>query len=61
GNKDRGVRFVGKGDRGGRSLWAGRAPAILTEPYFGSNKVECEAADACKAALAKAIYDGARA
>lgn len=61
GNKDRGVRFVGKGDRGGLSLWAGRAPAILTEPYFGSNKVECEAADARKAALAKAIYDGARA
>lgn len=60
GNTDRGVRIIGKSDRGGRSLWAGRAPAVMTEPYFGSNKPECEAADARKSALAKAIYEGAR-
>jgi N-acetylmuramoyl-L-alanine amidase len=61
GNTDRGVQVRGRHDRGGRSLWQGRAPAILTEPYFGSNAAECMTADAAKDELAEAIYRGARA
>lgn len=61
GNTDRGVRKVGRFDRGGRSLWQGRAPAILTEPYFGSNPTECLIAEQHKDELAEAIYRGAAA
>ncbi|MET1412617.1 N-acetylmuramoyl-L-alanine amidase [Roseibium sp. HPY-6] len=39
GNADRGVKVRQPGgERGWRSLYAGRAPAILVEPFFGSNK-----------------------
>lgn len=37
GVRDRGVRTRASSERGGGSLHAGRAPAILTEPFFGSN------------------------
>lgn len=60
-NGDDGIIVRGRGDRGGRSLWAGRAPAILTEPYFGGNARTCHVADARKDQLAEAIYHGAAA
>lgn len=58
-NEDDGIVVRRRGDRGGRSLWAGRAPAILTEPYFGGNARFCHVADARKDELAEAIYQGA--
>lgn len=61
GERDRGVKVVSKEDRGGRSLWAGKAPAALIEPYFGSNPDSCDLADVKARALAKAIYDAAKA
>lgn len=59
GNTDRGVRILGRRDRGGRSLWQGRAPAILTEPYFGSNPAECLTALMHMDEMAEAYYRGA--
>ena len=35
GLRNRGIKKRGKRERGGRSLWAGKAPAILVEPFFG--------------------------
>lgn len=61
GNRDRGIKTVRRTDRGGRSLWQGRAPAILTEPYFGSNAGECVAADLHMDELAEAVFRGATA
>jgi N-acetylmuramoyl-L-alanine amidase len=60
GNPDRGVKRVSRSDRGGRSLWAGKAPAVLIEPYFGSNYQECTVATNKKQDLAKAIYQAAK-
>lgn len=60
-NQDDGIQIRRRGDRGGRSLWAGRAPAILIEPYFGGNARFCHVADARKDELAEAIYEGVRA
>lgn len=60
GVRDRGVLVRGRHDRGGRSLWQGRAPAILTEPYFGSNAQECATAQQYMDELAEAVYRGAR-
>jgi N-acetylmuramoyl-L-alanine amidase len=60
-NEDDGILKRGRRDRGGLSLWAGRAPAILTEPYFGGNARFCHVADARKDELAEAIYEGAKA
>lgn len=57
---DRGIKVVRRGDRGGLSLWSGRAPAILTEPYFGSNPRDCNVADDHFAMLAEATYQAAR-
>lgn len=61
GNKDRGIRVVKRHERGGRSLWQGRAPAVLTEPYFGSNISECITALHHMDELAEAYYRGAAA
>ncbi|MFV0512487.1 MAG: N-acetylmuramoyl-L-alanine amidase [Jhaorihella sp.] len=44
--------------RGLKSLITGRAPAILIEPYFGSNPKDCAAADGGKDQLASAIIEG---
>lgn len=44
GLRDRGVKILSRGDRGGRSLHAGRPPAILVEPFFGSNSSDCRKA-----------------
>jgi len=42
--RDRGVKVLTAGDRGGRSLHAGRPPAILTEPFFSTNTGDVQAA-----------------
>ncbi len=42
GKQDRGVKTRARSDRGGFSLVAGRAPAILVEPFFGSNEKDCK-------------------
>ncbi len=60
GNEDDGIQARGRKDRGGRSLWQGRSPAIMAEPYFGSNEAFCRVADAHKDELAEAIYVGAK-
>lgn len=56
GLRDRGLLTRGRADRGGESLWSGRAPAVLLEPYFGSREADCQAADRNYAALAAAIH-----
>lgn len=58
-NEDDGVLVRKRNERGGESLWAGKAPAVLAEPYFGGNRDSCELADERKEQLAKAIYFGA--
>lgn len=45
--------------RGQRSLKAGRAPATLIEPFFGSNPADCQRANQSKDALARAILQAA--
>jgi N-acetylmuramoyl-L-alanine amidase len=59
-NEDDGVQVRGPRARGGRSLHAGRPPAIMTEPYFGSNARSCGVAQAHMDELAEAIFEGAR-
>lgn len=59
GFRDRGVEARGRHDRGGRSLWQGKSPCIMTEPYFGSNAAECQRADQFMDELAEAVYRGA--
>ena len=56
GLRDRGLVTRRRGDRGGESLWQGRAPAVLIEPYFGSNPADCAAADRHFAALSSALH-----
>jgi N-acetylmuramoyl-L-alanine amidase len=56
GLRDRGLLVRGRLDRGGASLWAGRAPAVMIEPYFGSNPRDCAAADRAFAQLAREIH-----
>lgn len=60
GFRDRGLLRLARKDRGGRSLWQGKAPAALLEPYFGSNPVECNAVEHLKDELAEAIYLAAK-
>lgn len=57
--RDRGVKVRKAGERGAISLLAGRAPAAIVEPYFGSNPERAKIADARKDDLARAIYDAA--
>lgn len=44
-SQDQGVITRGREDRGGLSLIAGKAPAVLVEPFFGSNAADCAMAD----------------
>lgn len=39
--RDRGVKVLGPKDDGYLALHAGRAPAVILEPYFGSNAKDC--------------------
>lgn len=56
GLRDRGLVTRKRDDRGGESLWAGAPPAILIEPFFGSNPGDCAAVDRQFSALARAIH-----
>lgn len=58
GLRDRGVKIRNSrtGGRGYESLIAGQCPAILIEPYFGSNAADCKRADEKKDELAELIY-----
>lgn len=59
--RDRGVKILSRSDRGGRSLHAGLAPAILVEPFFGSSTRDCRAADSLGAeGMARMYLDGIR-
>ena len=55
--KNRGVKQVTKQQRGGRSLWAGSSPAALIEPFFGSNRNDCEVIDRNYDKFVKALHD----
>lgn len=55
GLRDRGL-LERKTGNGATSLLAGRAPAVLIEPYFGSNPADCRVADARMADLADAVF-----
>lgn len=59
--RDRGVKTRSSGDRGYKSLIAGKAPAALIEPFFGSSKKGLAATDEEheQEALADAILRGA--
>lgn len=61
GLRDRGIRTRAAQERGGGSLYAGRAPAILVEPFFGSSPVGTRATDedSEQERLADAILRGA--
>lgn len=54
------IRNSRTGGRGWEILSFGRAPAILIEPYFGSNPSDCRRADEKKQDLAEAIYAAVR-
>jgi N-acetylmuramoyl-L-alanine amidase len=56
GIRDRGIKVLKQGDRGGESVFAGKAPAVLLEPYFGSNLRDCAIADQRLAALVEGIH-----
>tara|TARA_R110000851_G_C12945142_1_gene552664 strand:+ start:41 stop:694 length:654 start_codon:yes stop_codon:yes gene_type:complete len=60
GVKDRGIVTRSKKQRGGASLHSGRAPAILFEPFFGSNASDCAkfSGDEAETKLAHAILMG---
>lgn len=61
GTRDRGIKTRAAQERGGQSLIAGRAPAILVEPYFGSSPLDQRATDeeGEQERLADAIVRGA--
>lgn len=58
---DRGVKVRDNGGRGSASLMAGKAPTILIEPFFGSNRKDCEKVDDAEKmqSLAYSILQGA--
>jgi len=59
GNGNRGTRYRGFNDRGGKSLNHGAAiPTIMVEPFFGSNVSDSESALLKIGQLAEAIIDG---
>jgi hypothetical protein len=45
GLRDRGIKTRAADERGGGSLYSGRAPAILVEPFFGSSSIGTSATD----------------
>jgi hypothetical protein len=55
GLRDRGLVHRSTG-RGADSLLSGKAPAVLVEPYFGSNPKDCVVADAKRASLAFELF-----
>ncbi len=60
GDGDRGVNILVSGDRGYQSVIAGKAPAIIVEPFFGDTPSEAIMVDeAGKEALAQAYLSAA--
>jgi N-acetylmuramoyl-L-alanine amidase len=59
GLRDRGLLPIARNGRGGAALHAIQPPAILVEPYFGSNRADCVRTDDRMGALARAILEGA--
>lgn len=59
---DRGIKIRGRNERGGRSLHMGRAPAIIGEPFFGSNHKGLIASDEAgeMEAIAQAYLAGSK-
>jgi N-acetylmuramoyl-L-alanine amidase len=58
GLRDRGLKRVEKGGNGYGALMAGKAPAVILEPYFGSNAGDCRRADERLGRYVAAILDG---
>ena len=58
--RDRGVKSIESGDRGGYVLRKTTMPCIITEPAFIDNDVDCIILMDNKVQLAKAIADGIR-
>lgn len=56
GLRDRGLKQPGPKEGGYTALMAASPPAILIEPYFGSNAADCAAADRNPPALAAGIH-----
>ena len=56
--RQRGVKAKGKGDRGGAFLRVTHCPALIAEPFFGSNEEDWQIAIEKKVAIAKAIAHG---
>lgn len=52
----RGCKLAGPRALGYTSMVTGRAPAVLIEPYFGSNPTDCRAADANRLELAAGLF-----
>lgn len=55
---DRGLKPKGRGDRGGTFLQMTHCPAIITEPFFGSNAHDCAIFQGEEERLAKAYAKG---
>lgn len=60
GLRNRGIKYPGQNGRGGYSLFAGACPAILIEPFFGSNQHDCDVADEKFEELAEQVLKAAR-
>lgn len=57
GLRDRGIKKAGSEQNGYMSLISGRAPAVLLEPFFGSNALDSLRADQSRGMLAYAIFN----
>lgn len=55
GLRDRGIKLRDSGDGAG-FLRAGRAPAVILEPFFGTNVSDCRRVDERLGALAMALF-----
>lgn len=53
--KDRGLKLVTAGDRGYMNLQSVKLPSCLIEPFFGTNRLDCELFTRCRAALIKGL------
>lgn len=60
GIKDRGLKPKGSGERGALFLRKTHCPAVIAEPFFGSNEGDCEAFRRNEAKLAAAYAEGIR-
>lgn len=59
--KERGIKHIGKDDRGALFLSLTKCPSVICEPFFGSNRDEWKTALASKGQLVEAITDAVEA